>query len=133
MQPSSYIEAYNLLISEHKEKYEYFIRLLLTLSVGFITLVVGLKSGGVTSSIKIGIIFHALSILFGLWLQYILIIRPLNDIDKLNVIYETDENAHNGIGAVLKRSPGKWQKYLFLLQVSAFIFAFSSVVIGIVL
>jgi hypothetical protein len=129
---ASFEEIREIQLKEHTVQYEYFTRLMLSLSVGFITFTTALKGNetDVSYLYQIGIAFHALSILFGIWLQYILVNRPLDDLKKISKKmsapnYEQDQ--------YFASSPSRTEQFCFLAQIVFFLVAFFMVVIGVLI
>ncbi len=122
------MEAINSLIDEHYEEYKNFTRLLLTLSVAFITFVTSTKTNATDPYSlfqKVTIIVHCASILFGAWLQYILVTSPLSDLKNYmdRIQDRTEKEKHDG--GIVYRPPSFIQRSLFALQVLSFVLAFS--------
>jgi hypothetical protein len=135
MDIESYKKAQEVFMKEHAEQYDSFTRLMLGLSVTFITLVVGLQSsdvGQLSLMLKSAVIFHALSILSGVWVQYLVMAQPIDDLKRA---YKLVEDVHDGKRKNLgwfDRPPSKTQYVVFNVQVITFIFAFVLVVWAVV-
>lgn len=125
-------EIREIQLKEHTVQYEYFTRLLLSLSVGFITFTTALKGNEPIFSYlyQIGIALHALSILFGVWLQFILVRRPL---DELKAIYKIMSSPNYEQGQYFASSPSRIQQFCFFMQITSFLGAFFMVVIGVLI
>jgi hypothetical protein len=124
-------EIREIQLKEHAVQYEHFTRLMLSLSVGFITFTTALKGNETDISYlyQIGIAFHALSILFGVWLQYILVKRPLDDLMKISEIM----SSKNFISQYFASSPSRAEQFCFHLQIMFFLAAFFIVVLGVLI
>ena len=135
MDLESYKKVREVLMKEHEEKYDSFTRLMLGLSVTFITLVVGLQSsdvGQLPSVLKLAVVFHALSILSGVWVQYIVMAQPIDDLKRA---YKLAEDVRDGKRKNLgwfDRQPSKTQQIFFKVQLITFLFAFVLVVSAVV-
>ncbi|MGI2107319.1 hypothetical protein ACRN9A_19510 [Shewanella frigidimarina] len=125
-------EINDIHLKEHIEQYENFTRLMLSLSVGFITFTTALKGNEADISYlyQLGIALHALSILFGVWLQYILVNRPLVDLKKISEIMSSPKFRS---GSYFSRPPSRRQRVCFFMQISSFIAAFFIVVLGVLI
>lgn len=131
---NSYLKAYELFTKEHQDQYDNFTRLLLTLSVGFITLVIGLKSGVATTYpilLKTALILHSISILTGIWLQYCLVVQPINDLKKAYELLTETKNDTGAKSHIFERPPSKTQQFCFIIQIGSFMAAFCTLVIGV--
>jgi hypothetical protein len=105
---------------------------MLSLSVGFITFTTALKSNEADLSClyQASILFHALSILAGVWLQYILVKRPLDDLVKISKIMQSNNNGQN---TYFPRPPSRTEQACFITQIACFLTAFCMVVIGVLI
>jgi hypothetical protein len=128
---ASFEEIREIQLKEHAVQYEYFTRLMLSLSVGFITFTTALKGNETDISYlyQLGIALHALSILFGVWLQYILVKRPLDDLLKISTIM----SSNNFISQYFASSPSRTEQFCFFMQISSFLAAFFIVVLGVLI
>ncbi|MPW28863.1 hypothetical protein F9L16_07560 [Agarivorans sp. B2Z047] len=124
---SNFQKVHDELFKEHTQQYEYFTRLLLSLSVGFITFTTALNNDGFSLLFKAAICAHAISILLGVWLQFILVYRPINDLNK----YIKLSAANPAEQKYMARSPSKTEQLCFNGQVSCFLLAFVLVVVGV--
>jgi len=115
------------LFKEHTEQYNYFTRLLLTLSVGFITFTTALHNNEISLLFKAAIVAHAISILCGVWLQFILVKRPIQDLE--NYIKLASDNPNNQ--KYMARPPSKSEQVCFNAQALSFLASFIMVVIGV--
>ena len=123
------MEAINSLLDEHYEEYKNFTRLLLTLSVAFITFVTSTNAIEPYSLLqKVAIIIHCASILFGVWLQYILVISPISDLKMYMERIEKRTEKERKEGGIVERPPSLLQRSLFILQTLSFVLAFFFVV-----
>ena len=122
-------------MDEHHAKYDAFTKLMLSLSVGFITIAIGLKSGDIDIATykKIAILFHSFSILCGIWLQYLLMVKPIQDLNTIAKKWSNSEEVKNGNGAWFSRNPTKIQGLCFQVQMFAFLAAFTSIVVGVLI
>ena len=129
---ASFEEIREIQFKEHAVQYEHFTRLMLSLSVGFIAFTTALKGNETDISYlyQIGIAFHALSILFGVWLQYILVKRPL---DELKEIYKIMNTLNYKQGQYFASSPSRTEQFCFFMQISSFLAAFLIVVLGVLI
>lgn len=124
MDINSYLKAYELLTKEHQEQYDNFTRLMLTLSVAFITLVIGLRTTpeiDYSVELKFALVLHSLSILTGILVQYCLVIQPISDLKRAFKLINDDKNVRT---TVFDRPPSKTQRYSFNVQVLTFLAAF---------
>ena len=125
------MEAINSLLDEHYEEYKNFTRLLLTLSVAFITFVTSTKTNATDPYSlfqKVAIIIHFASILFGVWLQYILVISPISDLKTYIKRIENRSEKEKKEGGIVERPPSFLQRSLFILQALSFVLAFFFVI-----
>jgi hypothetical protein len=135
MDLESYKKAREVFMKEHEEKYDSFTRLMLGLSVTFITLVVGLQSsdvGQLPLVLKSAVFFHALSILSGVWVQYIVMVQPIDDLKRAYKLAEDVRDGKRKNPGWFDRPPSKTQTFFFNVQVITFIFAFVLVVSAVV-
>ena len=129
---ATFEEIREMQLKEHTVQYEHFTRLMLSLSVGFITFTTALKGNETDISYlyQIGIAFHALSILFGIWLQYILVKRPLDELMDISKIMSTPNYEQ---GQYFASSPSRTEQFCFYTQIVFFLTAFFMVVIGVLI
>lgn len=130
----SFEEIHDILFHEHEVEYTHFTRLLLSLSVAFITIITALKSGGPEffgQFQKMAIVAHSLSIIFGVWLQYLNTAKPLKDMERVVKLYETSEEIINGKGVYFSRPPWLLQTICFRIQIALFLLAFVLIVASI--
>lgn len=135
MDLESYKKVREAFMKEHEEKYDSFTRLMLGLSVTFITLVVGLQSGDasqLSSMLKSAVVFHALSILSGVWVQYLVMTQPISDLKRAYKLAEDVRDGKCKNPGWFDRPPSKTQQIAFNMQVITFIFAFVLVVTAVV-
>lgn len=135
MDLESYIKAREVFMKEHEEKYDGFTRLMLGLSVTFITLVVGLQSsdfGQLSFMLKSAVVVHSLSILSGVWVQYQVMAQPLYDLRRAYKLAEDVRDGKQKSPKWFERPPSKTQVVCFNVQVMTFIFAFVLVVVAVV-
>lgn len=119
----SFQNVHDILFKEHEEQYDHFTRLMLTLSVGFITFTTAMKSGdldGYGLISRLAIASHGLSILFGVWLQFILVHKPLLDLNRL----AKDYSSLTKTTGYFARPPSRFQTLSFHFQVAFFLLAF---------
>jgi hypothetical protein len=104
---------------------------MLGLSVTFVTLIVGLRSGDsetFNNMLKLGLVLQAFSVLFGVWLQFILMTAPIKDIKRAYESFEK-KNTHKKDELIwLSRNPTAVQKICFYSQCVTFLSAFIVVV-----
>ena len=135
MDLESYKKAREVFMKEHEEKYDGFTRLMLGLSVTFITLVVGLQSsdvGQLSFMLKSAVVVHSLSILSGVWVQYLIMAQPLYDLRSAYKLAEDVRDGKQKNPGWFDRPPSKTQVVCFNVQVMTFIFAFVLVVAAVV-
>tara|TARA_B100000446_G_C10525770_1_gene331951 strand:- start:511 stop:921 length:411 start_codon:yes stop_codon:yes gene_type:complete len=135
MDLESYKKVREAFMKEHEEQYDSFTRLMLGLSVTFITLVVGLQSGDasqLSSMLKSAVVFHALSILSGVWVQYLVMAQPIDDLKRAYKLAEDVRDGKRKNPGWFDRPPSKTQEIVFNVQVITFIFAFVLVVSAVV-
>lgn len=135
MDLESYKKAREVFMKEHEEKYDGFTRLMLGLSVTFITLVVGLQSsdvGQLSVMLKSAVVVHSLSILSGVWVQYLVMAQPLYDLQRAYKLAEDVRDGKRKNPGWFDRPPSKTQVVCFNVQVMTFIFAFVLVVAAVV-
>ena len=128
---TSFQEIHDLLFKEHEKQYESFTRLILTLSVGFVTFTLALKQPNVPLDIgyKLAILFHSLSILFGVWLQFILVKRPLDDLQKAAKIFNELSTTRPRESKYFSREPSITEMIAFYAQIVCFIISFVVLVV----
>lgn len=132
----TYKKIHDILMQEHQAKYDSFTRLMLGLSVTLVGLIVGLRSGGtgeLSFLLKSGLVLHSVSILFGIWLQFIVMSKPISDLKRA---YKLAEEVHSGKRentGWFSRNPDKKQVFCFSAQIFTFVSAFMIVVLSIVL
>lgn len=120
-------EVINSLLKEHYEEYKRFTRLLLTLSVAFITFVTSAKtnvSDPYTIIQKTSMAIHCASIIFGVWLQFVLVVSPILDINNYVNCLNNRTDKEKREGGMVFRSPSLSQRSLFVFQVLSFVLAF---------
>ena len=130
----SFQEIHDQLFKEHEAQYEYLTRLLLTLSVGFITFTTAIKSNEIalfSELHKASIVCHGLSILFGVWLQFIMMRKPIEDLQEVSKLMQTSEKIKNGGNEYFPRTPSKVQEFCFNTQIGLFLLALCLVIISI--
>ncbi|VXD04903.1 membrane hypothetical protein [Pseudomonas sp. 8Z] len=135
MDLDSYKKAREVFMKEHEEKYDGFTRLMLGLSVTFITLVVGLQSasaGQLSLMLKSAVVVHSLSILSGVWVQYLVMAQPLYDLKRAYKLAEEVLEEKRANPGWFERPPSQTQVVCFNVQVITFIFAFVLVVLAVV-
>lgn len=135
MDLESYKKTRDVFMKEHEEKYDGFTRLMLGLSVTFITLVVGLQSsdvGQLSLMLKSAVVLHSLSILSGVWVQYLIMAQPLYDLRRAYQLAEDVRDGKRKNPGWFDRPPSKTQVACFNAQVMTFIFAFVLVVAAVV-
>ena len=135
MDLDSYKKVQEVFMKEHEEKYDGFTRLMLGLSVTFITLVVGLQSaneGQLSLMLKSAVVVHSLSILFGVWVQYLVMAQPIYDLKRAYKLAEEIRDGKRDNPGWFERPPSKTQVVCFNVQVMTFIFAFLLVVLAVV-
>jgi len=135
MDLDSYRKAREIFMKEHEEKYDGFTRLMLGLSVTFITLVVGLQSanaGQLSLMLKSAVVVHSLSILSGVWVQYLVMAQPLYDLKRAYKLAEEVREGKRTNPEWFERPPSQTQVVFFNVQVITFIFAFVLVVLAVV-
>lgn len=128
----SFPEVHDLLLAQHKDQYDHFTRLMLTLSVGFITFTTALQTSDTalySAMHKAGILSHGLSILFAIWLQYILVQKPILELNQVSELFKTSDEISAGRGVYFPRNPSKIQQICFLLQIIFFLLAFAITII----
>ena len=127
-------EVINSLVKEHYEEYKSFTRLLLTLSVAFITFVTATKTNAAdpyTIIQKTSIAIHCASIIFGVCLQYILVISPILDINNYVNRLNNRTDKEKRVGGMVFRSPSLLQRSLFVFQMLSFVLAFFITVLNV--
>lgn len=132
----TYRKIHDDLMGEHQEHYDSFTRLMLGLSVTLVSLVVGLRSGNagdLNVLLKLGLVLHSISILVGIWLQYIVMARPLTDLKEIYQLVQDVRNGERKNPGWVSRNPSKKQVICFYAQISTFVAAFFIVVLSIVL
>ena len=127
-------EVINSLVKEHYEEYKNFTRLLLTLSVAFITFVTSTKmnvADTYTIIQKTSIAIHCASIIFGVWLQYVLVKLPILDINNYVNCLNNRTDKEKNEGGMVFGSPSLLQRSLFVLQIISFVLAFFITVVNV--
>lgn len=134
--PKSFQEMHDELFKEHEENYKNFTKFILSLSVAFITFTtaqISSVSDGLHYLYKIGLALQALSLLFGIWLQYILLKLPLEDLNKVATVFQKSEKIQQGGTEYFSRPPSWLQRFCFNMEVGCFTFAFVVVVISVLI
>jgi hypothetical protein len=119
------MNAINSLIRESHDNYVGLIRLLLTLSIAYIsiaTAITGSASGEYDALQKSAIAMHSVSILLGLWLHVFLVRTPLNNVKEY--IAHVEEEKNKGTTNPFWPQSSILQRWVFYLQVSTFSVAF---------
>ena len=132
----TYKKIHDVLMQEHEAKYDSFTRLMLGLSVTLVSLIVGLRSGdagGLSFLLTSGLVLHSVSILFGIWLQFIVMAKPISDLKRAYKLAEEVRNGERENPAWFSRNPDQKQVFCFYAQISTFVIAFLIVVLSIVL
>jgi|TARA_R100000501_G_C2591726_1_gene91540 hypothetical protein len=132
----TYRKIHDDLMGEHQEKYDSFTRLMLGLSVTLVSLVIGLRSGdagGLDFLLKFGLVLHSISILFGVWLQYIVMAQPIADLKKVYKLAQDVRNGERENPGWFSRNPSRKQVICFYAQIITFVAAFFIVVLSVVL
>lgn len=127
---TSFQEIHDILFREHERQYENFTRLILTLSVGFVTFTLALKqvNNPLDIGYKLAILLHSPSILFGVWLQFILVKRPLDDLQKAAKIFDELSTTKLGRSKYFHRGPPITEVISFYAQIICFIISFAVLV-----
>lgn len=124
-------KAYEQLTDEHQKEYGSFTRLILTLSVGFITFSSAQLNDAQDLSLmfKMAVAMHAISIICGVLVQYKLMVRPHEDMQKILDNWE----AITTTGYNLVRNAGLLERTTFFVQLATFLVAFILLVVGVII
>lgn len=132
----TYRRIYEKLLQEHEQKYDSFTRLMLGLSVTLVSLVIGLRSGDAGELgflLKFGLALHSVSILFGIWLQFIEMAKPIDDLKRAYKLAEEIRNGQRENPGWFSRNSSKKQLVCFYAQIITFVAAFFIVVLSILI
>ena len=114
-------------LNEHHEKYCAFTRLLIALSVAFITLLVSSSASITTPSflLKSSLIFQLVSLYFGLVVQHQIMHNPLRHLHQAEELQElVQENKEEEGPRELRRTPSPLEQICYKLQLTCFVASF---------
>lgn len=131
----SFGEIHDILMQEHQDKYDKFTRLILSLSAAFITFTLALSQGNTELNFiyKLAVVLNGFSLVIGIWLQFILIKNPLDDLMRLAEIFQSSEKLQSGKTEYFSRPPSYLQLICFHLQIGSFLLSFTLLVVSIFL
>ena len=123
----SWFEIRQQFLNEHHGRYRNFTILLITLSVAFITLLAAAMDN-LTSSpalfIKFSVGFQLGSLLFGLAVQYQMMMSPLRHLDHAKKQQEKAQEKGDESQIEIRREPSNIERVFFKIQLSSFACSF---------
>lgn len=114
-------------LNKHHEKYCVFTRLLIALSVAFITLLVSSSANITTPSwlLKGSLIFQLASLCFGLVVQHQIMHDPLRHLHEAEKLQElAEENEEEEGPREIRRTPSRLEQICYKLQLTCFVASF---------
>ncbi|WP_300494698.1 hypothetical protein [uncultured Methylophaga sp.] len=131
----SFNEIEKQYLDEHHDDYRGFTRLLITLSVAFITLLIATMENLTSDSafyVKISVTFQLASLFFGLVVQHQLMMRPLKQLKKAAILNQKALKFEDDTQIEMLDQPSMIERISYMLQISSFLISFSLIAFYIV-
>ena len=123
----TFAELKTQLLNEHHERYVAFTRLLVTLSIAFITL---LASSSASANMPASWLFRGavacqlFSLVFGLIVQHQIMIEPIHHLEDAERKLPSSREDWDGKAIELRRPPRSTHQYAYKLQMAFFVLSF---------
>ncbi len=114
-------------LNEHHERYCTFTKLLIILSVSFITLLVTARIdsvNGFSMFLKASLVFQLVSLCFGLIVQHQIMTGPLRDLNQVEQLQAQALENEDDTPMEIRRTPSLKERVSYKLQVVFFILSF---------